>query len=242
MITLYDVKSLQKWDYIQSSGPDVEPGKTWLDSTTGYDYLSSDASWERQHEDVDERIVKQIHNAITSVRVYCNNPFYVGRQDCKYELIGACFLDCREYRRYKHNISVFDKNVVFGSNQVTFQTKMEQPFMSGDCIEIKNSKRNNGIFYINSISGDTTLTVDIEVRSDMGAACIYLVDIPDDLEGAIASMVNWDIYKRKISDKQSESIGNYSYSNIDFRSLNGLDYPSSMVDVIDGYRLTDFIS
>lgn len=247
MIDLYTVKKYSEYDFVQDTLPSSDG--TWLCSLTAspyvrgysYDVVSSVAT--RIEVVQDEMISDKIHPMIKTVFEWLSNPFYAQRamQDTTY---SGRFDDwqffpislSKKWNAYESDVSkyTFTDGVITGLQSDVFQV--------GDLINIEGALRNNIVGYVTAVSSGSITIDNPNARNTTENAVIFLSDIPKVVESAISQMINWDTFSRQLSDMKSETIGNYSYSKQDKTELGGIDYPSSLVSVLNAYKRLRYVS
>lgn len=247
MIELYDVKKYNTYNYVQDTLPTLDG--TWLCSLTdsgfvrGYSYQVTSSVATRIEILQDELITEKTHPTLSNVLTWINNPFYVSRALQEQTTFTRNFDDdyffpislSRKWQAYESDTGkyTFTGGVISGVTEGTF--------IVGDLINIEGALRNNLFGYVTAISGeDVTIDNPNAVDTEENAV-IFLSDIPKMAELIVAQMIHWDVYNRELSDKNSESIGNYSY-NKGTVTIGGLDYPSSLVAQLNVYRRVDFVA
>ena len=247
MITLLAVKSFNKYDYVQAVQP-VEDG-SWLDTTTGYSYNVTDNATTpvatRIEIQEDTRIEYSIHSTVQNVCDWLNNYFYIQRQTQDTYSYSERFEDYapigKQWRQLKRYVS---DSALFNFNKLkTIDNVSEDVFKVGDLVHSNYSIRNNLVGWITDIT-DNKITLDNpNMRTADENATIFYCDMPKGVEQIIAQMINFDVFEREITDLNSESVGNYSYSkDKDFVAVGGLDYPSSFIAGLMQYQRVRVIS
>lgn len=251
MISLFDVKKYHEYDFVQDTVPTGGTG-TWLRSLTdgaelrGYSYNVVAGVPTRIEEQEDARIEASIHSTVQNVLDWLNNYFYIERQT--QDTSSWSYRFKKDYspigKQWKEIDWYVSDSALFSFNESgTIDNVKEDTFQVGDLVRVNYSVRNNLVGWITDISG-TQITLDNpNMRTIEENATIFYCDMPKYVEQIIAQMINYDVFEREITDLNSETVGNYSYSkDKDFISVGGLDYPSKYVSSLIQYQKTRFIS
>lgn len=247
MIDLLAVKRNGTYDFVQDTLPATDG--TWLCTLTatlytiGHSYNVESGEATRIEEIQDAKIEDRIHETIKSVFDWLNNPFYASRsaqqtQDWTWAFDQNFFSPVelsRKWNAYESDASFY----TYASSVIT--GIQDNVFVVGDLVQIEGSLRNNVVGYVTA-QADGTITIDnTDVRDTAENAVIFLSDVPKQVERTISSMIYFDVFDRVISDKKSESIGNYSYTNED-PVVGGIAYPNDIVGGLETYRRMDFVA
>lgn len=250
MIDLFQVKLNNEYDFIQDTLPTTDG--SWLCSLTaglytrGHSYQVTGGVATRIEEVEDFKILDAIYPTLENACNYLNNYFYVRRatQDT-YSYSYRFDKDYRPIQAQSDDINMYESDSAYYTFNATAKTVdgvKEDVFQVGDYVRITYALRNNLIANVTAKT-TTQLTLDNEeLKTTQENASIFLMDIPRAVEQIIAQMINFDVFEREVSDLDSESVGNYSYTRSkDFMSIGGLDYPSSIAVSLDKYKLVRLV-
>jgi hypothetical protein len=262
-INLYDVKFNNDYNFIAISAPDAthkEPyyinGNTWLDSMTGFSYALVDqvaGVWIRIEQGNDAKILQLKDNVFMNVVIYIGNMFcesrnkkYMGGHEeyvtdfphglpdgfKKSEIFTLLSYECvwSEFTFHAVDSDTFTitpkTDFLYGS--------ISDSFKVGDTIYITTSRRNNGYFTINDITGDV-ITVDEALIDETCNAFVFLTSVPPQFVAIVARMLWFDVFMiKKTVGLQSESIGTYSWTAM--KSGNFLGYPDDIMAGLTAYE------
>lgn len=237
-ITLYDVKKYGDYDYIQETQPTQDGRWLKISDGTSYDVVNGVAA---QIETAQDLLIQDaIYPTLENVCNYLNSYFYILRQtQDKYSYSWRFQKDYKLYPPQRQDINLYESDSAYYSFDGTAKTVdniAEDVFQVGDYVRVHYAKRNNLIANVTAKT-TTQLTLDNdELRTTEENATIFLMDIPRAVENIVAQMINYDVFNREVTDLDSETVGNYSYSrNKDFLTIGGLDYPSSMTTSLKQY-------
>lgn len=247
MITLFEVKQYSEYDFVQDTLPASDG--TWLCSLTatsytrGHSYQVTSGVATRIEITQDLRIQDSIYSTLENTLEYLNNYFYIPRQTQDNWSYSYRFED--DYSPYppqRWDINTYESDSAFysfnGTNK-TVDNIAENVFEVGDYIRVHYAKRNNLMATITAKT-TTQLTIDNdELRTTEENASIFLCDIPKAVEQLVSQMINFDVFEREVTDLDSETVGNYSYSKS--KPVDGmLDYPVSIMSRLDTYKEVRF--
>jgi len=245
MIDLFTVKRNNEYDFVQATLP-ADDG-TWLCSNTagaytrGHSYDVDSGVATRIEVAADELIESTIPSVIENTCDYLNNYFYVKRQDNA--RLSQTFdrlymheveLD-HDFIRYHADASTytFIDGVVTGIN--------DDPFIVGDLVQFRGGLRNNLVSYVISESEGSITLNNPSVVNTTESAYVFLMRPPAVFGSTVSQMVWWDAFKRVVSDKDSERVGNYSYSKQD-PAVGGSQYPLEIISKLNAYRGVRFVA
>lgn len=246
MIDLYEVKKWNEYDFIQDTLPASDG--TWLCSLTAGDYVKghsynvSSGSATRIEQTKDMLIDAKIHPTINGVCEWLNNYFLVSRvlQNNAYVLPswGDSFFPtslARDYGYYESDVSnyTFTGDVITGLESDVFKV--------GDMVTIMGALRNNVSGYVTQQSAGQITLDNPNLKDTTEKAVIFLSDIPVVVEQVIQQMINWDVFNREVTDKKSESVGNYSFDIGDIK-IGGLHYPAYYTSQLEAFRRVNFVA
>lgn len=237
-ITLFEVKKYNDYDFIAETQPTTDG--TWLKISDGtsYDIVNGVATQIEQSQDF--LIMDAIYPTLDNVCNYLNNYFYVLRQTQEKYTYSWRFQDSyAPYAPQRQDINNYESDSAFYSFNATNKTVDgidENVFQVGDYVRVHYAKRNNLIANVTAKTATQLTLGNEEVRTTEENASIFLMDIPKAVEQIVAQMISYDVFSREITDLDSESVGNYSYSRSkDFMTIGGLDYPSNMTTSLKQY-------
>lgn len=248
MIDLFSVKKYNSYDFVQNIIPSGTG--TWLVNETftdvvvytkGYSYNVVSGTTTRIEVSEDERINANLHPTIKLILDYLNNYFYIRRQSYETFVLNTGDWDIAK--------TLLDQVVLYFSDINEYEFKAdgeidelaEDIFIVGDLIRIAGSLRNNIVGYVESLSPLKITNKDLRATTEN--AVLFLSNIPKQVEEVISQMIHYDIFKRKINDKKSEKVGNYSYQKDtdSFIVLGGLQYPAYFNSVLKRYKMIKFV-
>lgn len=247
MIDLFTVKQYNEYDFIQDMLPLTDG--TWLCSLTatsytrGYSYQVTSGTAVRIEVTQDLRIQDSIYSTLENTLEYLNNYFYIARQtQDKYTYNYRFDENYVPYPPQKWDINKYESDSAFYSFDGTAKTVdgvQEDVFQVSDYVRVHYAKRNNLMATVTAKT-TTQLTLDNdELRTTQENATILLCDIPKAVEQLVSQMINFDIFEREVTDLDSETVGNYSYSKS--KPVNGmLDYPVNIMSRLDTYKMVRF--
>lgn len=249
MITLFEVKLNNEYKFIQDNLPTTDG--TWLCSLTaglytrGHSYQVTGGTATRIEEVEDFKILDAIYPTLENACNYLNNYFYVSNKHTATECVFTKFFDYYPSTAQKQDIIEYVSNsgyYDFNAVSKTVDGVKYNVFQVGDYVRIAYALRNNLIANVTAKT-TTQLTLDNEeIKTTQENATIFLMDIPRAVEQLVAQMIQFDVFEREVSDLDSETVGNYSYTrNKDFMSIGGLDYPSSIAVSLDKYKLVRLV-
>jgi len=248
MINLLSVKKYNTYDFVQDTLPASDG--TWLCTlpagsyTEGHSYNVESGTATRIEAQEDMRIEESIHSTIEAVFKWLNNPFYTSRSlqendSLSERLQDELFFPVTLRRKW---ISYYSDTAYYTFNASgTIDGVKTGTFVVGDLVNIEGALRNNVVGYVTDVTGEVVTIDNPNMKTTMENAIVFLSDIPVSVERAIAQMINWDVFLRELSDKQSENIGNYSYSKGTAR-VGDLEYPTSLVASLNAYRRVNFVA
>ena len=246
MIDLYEVKKWRTYDFIQDTLPASDG--TWLCSLTagpytrGHSYQVTSGTATRIEANDDMLIEAKIHPTIDAVCGWLNNYFYVSRalQDTTYNhrydddwYVPIALT--RQASYYQSDVSSY----TFASGVVTGLAG--DIFAVGDLVTFRGALRNNIVGYVTAVSSGSITIDNPNTKDTTENAVIFLSDIPIAVEQVIQQMIEWDVFERQVSDKKSETIGNYSYDNGD-ATIGGISYPSVYTTQLNIWRKAEIVS
>lgn len=245
MLNLFEVKKYNNYNYIAETQPTSDGAWLKISDGTSYEIVNGVATQIEQTQDY--LILDAIYPTLENACNYLNNYFYVRRatQD-RYSFTERFDKDYRPIQAQSDDINTYESDSAFYSFNATAKTVdgvKEDVFQVGDYVRVHYARRNNLIANVTAKTA-TQLTLDNEeVRTTEENATIFLMDIPRAVENIVAQMINYDVFSREVSDLDSETVGNYSYSRSkDFVTIGGLDYPSSMTTSLKQYMKVRFVS
>lgn len=157
---------------------------------------------------------------------YCNNDFIDVKQSYRLGYILAVYT-------YKATLSfVTSTNSVNDSSSSLAGLN----FKAGDSVRIYNSIHNDQIFTIKTVSAGSIVFEDIDIVSTEAAGSNILMTRllwPKPLKNIVADMVKFKLNKKLNSAVKSESIDDYSYTNID-EYTHG--FPKTLMQSCNTYR------
>lgn len=122
----------------------------------------------------------------------------------------------------------------FYSKGTQLITDVMPPFRVGDTVMISASKMNNGLFVIQSISGNT-LTVDNELY-EANDNLVTKVEYPMDVVSGAINILMWDCFDRDKVGIASETISRHSVSYQQYDGANTINgYPSMLFGFCSNY-------
>lgn len=240
-ITLFDVKKFNDYDFISETQPTQDGSWLKISDGTSYEVVNSVATQIEQAQDL--RIQDSIYPTLENALEYINNYFYVVRQtQDRYKYTHRFEEYYRIYPPQDYEIERYESDSAFysfdGVNK-TIDNLEQDVFQVGDFIRVNYALRNNLIASVTAKTA-TQLTIDNdELRTVDENASIFLCDIPKVVCQLVAQMINFDIFEREVTDLDSETVGNYSYSKS--KPVNGmLDYPVNIMSRLDTYKMVRF--
>ena len=177
---------------------------------------------------------------------------YLNISSTTYDTLIGLYLEPCLYDVFDYTNNYFENNAVrLISGQYTFSTTgtivvdgtnfSTYSFQSGDDIRVKASKRNDGIYIAGTVSS-ATITISTEyaygttLKEETEEAIIEIVkmDFPASLKMTVSQMIKFRI-DHITGTPQSENLGDYGVT------YGGIDYPKSITDSLNKYRLVKFI-
>jgi hypothetical protein len=177
---------------------------------------------------------------------------YLNISSTTYDTLIGLYLEPCLYDVFDYTNNYFENNAVrLISGQYTFSTTgtivvdgtnfSTYSFQSGDDIRVKASKRNDGIYIAGTVSS-ATVTISTEyvygttLKEETEEATIEIVkmDFPASLKMTVSQMIKFRI-DHITGTPQSENLGDYGVT------YGGIDYPKSITDSLNKYRLVKFI-
>ena len=188
----------------------VEDGTTWTctDATTGA------AVWDKDTAGDDQIVIA--NRKLTELMPRYLNQYFA---DVRYRL--------------------WVSGIVYANGEIDkVGANFDDSFYDGDTLWIDNSRRNDGVYDIVSVTADK-IVVSPLVPYDMTeteAVVLFASIFPPGLQDIAARMVWFDVYVRpeRNPGMDSEAIGTYSYTKM--VSIVGVDYPMDVSSGIGLYR------
>lgn len=240
-ITLFDVKKYNDYDFISETQPTQDGSWLKISDGTSYDIVNSVATQIEQAQDL--IIQDSIYSTLENTLMYLNNYFYIPRQTQEKYTYSYRFKESYvPYAPQRWEINRFESDSAYYSFNGTNKTVdgvQEDVFQVSDYVRVNYAKRNNLMATVTAKT-TTQLTLDNdELRTTEENATIFLCDIPKAVEQLVAQMIGFDVFSREVTDLDSETVGNYSYSKS--KPVNGmLDYPVSIMSRLDTYKMVAF--
>lgn len=168
-------------------------------------------------------IIPIVENAISD---YCNNDFLDVKQSYKLGYILAVYT-------YKATLSfVASTNSINDSGSGLTGLN----FKIGDSVRVYNSIHNDQIFTIKTVAAGSIVFEDIDtVVNESAGSSILMARLfwPKTLKSVVADMIKFKINKKINPAVKSESIDDYSYTNID-EFTHG--FPKSLMQSCNTFR------
>ncbi|MGC6569702.1 hypothetical protein [Streptococcus sp. VTCC 12886] len=110
-------------------------------------------------------------------------------------------------------------------------------FKAGDTIEINGTDYNNGLYVVESVSGDViTIRGDFITETNLGAIATK-VSYPADVLTGIKKLIAYDAKMRDKAGIKSETVARWSVTYYDVTATESSEgYPVSMLGFLDKYR------
>lgn len=238
MTTLGQVKLNGEYDVVDSFDPEYEDigiGTRWLNVDSGESFEQTDATptWVQIETALDAKI-EQVR-AATFKRVFreCVQTLAVQRQVALQESPDTITRNDLYYLSIY--VSMYAEwTIATPSISSDDIVGLLEDFEYEDYVWIQGSKRNDGLYSIESVDADG-LTFDEALSGTADRFVVLLVTDPVDLDIIIGRMVWYDVTERaKRLGLSSERIGTYSYTLAD-ELIGGLRYPTDVVAGIDSY-------
>lgn len=150
----------------------------------------------------DEKIERKLRAIEQTIRKYTNNNFQIRECRKTADIIGGLFI-----------------------------VEALNPFSVGDTVQISESKFNNGLYTVESVT-DATFTVEEDITDEKGVL-ITQIKYPDDVIDCAVNLLEWDINNRSKVGIKSETLSRHSVTYEDSSSMF-MGYP---VGILNGVKL-----
>ena len=110
------------------------------------------------------------------------------------------------------------------------------PFDVDDTVQISESRYNGGLHVVTAISGDTTFTVDNDIK-DEESVLVTKVEYPADVVACCVNLLEWELNNRGKVGVQSETLSRHSVTYFNMDGANQvMGYPASLLGCLKPYR------
>lgn len=110
---------------------------------------------------------------------------------------------------------------------------------AGDTVQISQSKINDGLYVVMSVT-DTTTTLDKQLH-DMPRNLVTKVEYPDDIKNGVLELMKWEAQNRNKVGIKSETLSRHSVTYYD-QDVNNqvMGYPVSLLGFLQTYKRARF--
>lgn len=231
MIDLFSIKLNGQYDEIGAT-PTISEGLFLCDTTSenytkGYTYQvnteNGNTTVSRIDNVTDYKIQQSIYPTIQNTCEWLNNWFTI-----------------------KRNYEDFFRGNIYGAGGAWHE--LAQFPNDGDLCKIRitddwNYISTYNIFFVSYVNVNNGVVTANNPKFKEGTTYFYyIMNLPQDVEKAISSMIYYDFYIREtVNDLKSENIGNYSYTKEDVY-IGSLAYPKELISGLEAcYRKVRFI-
>ena len=121
----------------------------------------------------------------------------------------------------------------------TFTAEKPVDFEMGDTIQIIKSDKNDGLYTVKSINGNT-FTVNERTRDEIDVY-VSMVEYPMDVKMGVLTMIKWELTAREKSWVQSETISRHTINYLNLDAWNSeMSYPKSLLGFLKPYKKARF--
>ena len=110
------------------------------------------------------------------------------------------------------------------------------PFDVDDTVQISESRYNSGLHVVTAVEGDTTITVDNNIK-DEESVLVTKVEYPADVVACCVNLLEWELNNRGKVGVQSETLSRHSVTYFNMDGANQImGYPASLLGCLKPYR------
>ncbi len=131
----------------------------------------------------------------------------------------------------------------FGTDSIICDKQVEG-IRIGDTVEINSSKFNNGLYVVDSVTGDTVKLIGAYFYSETPSAAVTLtkVEYPADVINGVIKILKFDVKTRDNIGVKSRTVARWSetYHDITAGGNNENGYPASLFSFLNKYKRLRF--
>ena len=142
-------------------------------------------------------------------------------------------------RKYTNN-NFQNRNIRFLADSIGTILNGSSPFlMEGDTIQVSDSRVNDGLYVVTSVSEDSVVVDRPMFTVDHNL--VTKVEYPSDVKMGVVNLMKWDFANRDKVGIKSETISRHSVTYFDIDNSNQvMGYPVSLLGFLESYKKARF--